>query len=763
MNKKAFTLAEVLGVIVIIGLLAVIITPLVVNRLKGNSDIVSTASDDLIFASADEYIKDNIENYPPGKNYCIKVKTLIDSGYLSEKTKDIITGNPLDNYYVSANIYGVGNVDYNLYNTEYECNKVKSLPVITFTVLNGWGGSKEVIINYPSVENEMYPEKGFEWNYKINNGSKNDVGDNTNDSKNPPKPTITFTENGTLYAEMKYGDRIISNSVKIDMIDKAAPSDIKIGSFPTQTNSDITTNCNDLNNVTITMSDVGGSKLDKYIITETSGKPDNNSNWIDIRDASNMKVSKATVKFKVDYPSTLEEKKYYVHVLDTANQYSSQSFKASIYHTLTLNYNYSGRANDNQIVKNGETFNLPSPKRDGYTFQGWYKDSKFTESSKVNTGDRVCLGNNLTLYAKWKANTYVVSFVSNISGATGSTSNVTCTYDQNCTLTKNGFSKTGYTFQGWATTASGNKVYNNSQVVKNLATSGTVKLYGKWTANTYVISFVGNISGVTGTTSNVTCTYDQNCTLTKNGFSKSNYVFEGWATTASGNKVYNNSQVVRNLAASGTVKLYAKWIEACSSVKYVDGTTCTKKCGGGTYNQLAYSTYNNQRCSDKDKTSGGASCNNQPCYKVLATGAHVCPTDSSLDGWDRDCHTDTHFNTMEISSVSITGSNLKFHIKVRANTQYNNIFRGTITGKVCLSTGSSCTYTVKNNIDMSNWYNLSGVVINSTLEYDLSDNNVSKGKYYVIFKSTGSDGGPYASFTQNPSKSGNKQIFEVLY
>ena len=99
------------------------------------------------------------------------------------------------------------------------------------------------------------------------------------------------------------------------------------------------------------MSDVGGSKLDKYIITETSGKPDNNSNWIDIRDASNMKVSKATVKFKVDYPSTLEEKKYYVHVLDTANQYSSQSFKASIYHTLTLNYNYSGRANDNQIVK----------------------------------------------------------------------------------------------------------------------------------------------------------------------------------------------------------------------------------------------------------------------------------------------------------------------------------------------------------------------------------------------------------------------------
>ena len=65
MNKRAFTLAEILRVIVIIGLLAVIITPLVVNRLKENSDVVSTTINDLIFASADEYIKDNIENYPP--------------------------------------------------------------------------------------------------------------------------------------------------------------------------------------------------------------------------------------------------------------------------------------------------------------------------------------------------------------------------------------------------------------------------------------------------------------------------------------------------------------------------------------------------------------------------------------------------------------------------------------------------------------------------------------------------------------------------
>ena len=54
-------------------------------------------------------------------------------------------------------------------------------------------------------------------------------------------------------------------------------------------------------------------------------------------------------------------------------------------------------------------------------------------------------------------------------------------------------------------------------------------------------------------------------------------------------------------------------IDCCSSVYYVDGTTCSKTCGGGTYNRLAYSNYTKQRCSSSDRSSGGSSCNTQPC------------------------------------------------------------------------------------------------------------------------------------------------------
>ena len=51
----------------------------------------------------------------------------------------------------------------------------------------------------------------------------------------------------------------------------------------------------------------------------------------------------------------------------------------------------------------------------------------------------------------------------------------------------------------------------------------------------------------------------------------------------------------------------------CSSVTYKNGSTCSKACGGGTYNRLAYSAYDGSRCSSKDESSGGSACNSQGC------------------------------------------------------------------------------------------------------------------------------------------------------
>ena len=84
--------------------------------------------------------------------------------------------------------------------------------------------------------------------------------------------------------------------------------------------------------------------------------------------------------------------------------------------------------------------------------------------------------------------TYTVSF--NANGGTGDTMAAqNFTYDAAQTLTANSYTRTGYTFAGWATTADGDVVYTDQQSVSNLTTepNGNVELYAKWTPS-------GNIS-----------------------------------------------------------------------------------------------------------------------------------------------------------------------------------------------------------------------------------------------------------------------------
>lgn len=75
---------------------------------------------------------------------------------------------------------------------------------------------------------------------------------------------------------------------------------------------------------------------------------------------------------------------------------------------------------------------------------------------------------------------YSVKF--NANGGTGTMANESFTYGTAKALTANAFTRTGYTFQGWATSASGAKVYNDKQSVLNLAdaSGAVVNLYAVW-------------------------------------------------------------------------------------------------------------------------------------------------------------------------------------------------------------------------------------------------------------------------------------------
>ncbi|MBO4327688.1 MAG: InlB B-repeat-containing protein, partial [Clostridia bacterium] len=155
-------------------------------------------------------------------------------------------------------------------------------------------------------------------------------------------------------------------------------------------------------------------------------------------------------------------------------------------YTVTFNENGGTLSGDNfKNVKYNSTYGtMPTPTRTGYTFDGWYTSesggSKVTDSTKMTTAS------NHTLYAHWMANKYTVTF--NANGGSSSTSSKEVTYDTNYGTLPTP-TRTGYTFDGWYTAASGGSEVTSST---KMTTASNHSLYAQWTVNKYTVLFDAN-------------------------------------------------------------------------------------------------------------------------------------------------------------------------------------------------------------------------------------------------------------------------------
>ena len=135
--------------------------------------------------------------------------------------------------------------------------------------------------------------------------------------------------------------------------------------------------------------------------------------------------------------------------------------------------------------------------RTGYTFKGWATSSgattaAYTDKQSVNNLTATANG-TVTLFAVWQVNTYSVKF--NANGGSGTTAQLACTYGQGASLTANAFTRAGYAFVGWMTSANGTTVaYTDKQSVLNLSTqaNATINLYARWTDKWYVDAEAGD-------------------------------------------------------------------------------------------------------------------------------------------------------------------------------------------------------------------------------------------------------------------------------
>ena len=237
----------------------------------------------------------------------------------------------------------------------------------------------------------------------------------------------------------------------------------------------------------------------------------------------------------------------------------------------------------------------------GYSFGGWNTEADGSGTtyadkasvSKLSAAD----GATVTLFAQWTINQYTMTVDPNGGSYNNSTANTEHKQDYATTKTVADATRTGYTFDGW--TLAGKGAWDAESKTFTYG-DGAGTLTANWTAHVYTVAFNGN--GATGgETASIEKTYETDKALTVNGFEKTGYTFEGWATASDGAVVYaDGATLTEDLTAENgaTVDLYAVW----TPIEY----TLTLALDGGEYDgETEIKGYYESAAEIKDPTKLG--------------------------------------------------------------------------------------------------------------------------------------------------------------
>lgn len=205
-----------------------------------------------------------------------------------------------------------------------------------------------------------------------------------------------------------------------------------------------------------------------------------------------------------------------------------------------------------------KTFDFDNRNGSGTATKSWCLLLTHVASSADPMSDLHEWGAFLSTGATWT--TYYYKYVSFNGNGSTSGSMGTQTIENSGKLSNNAFSRTGYTFDGWATSSTGGKAYDNQgTITANSGSKGNVTLFARWNANKYTVT-LDRKGGTTGSTS-VTATYDAAMPAitvpTRTGYTFDGY-FDG--QNGSGTKYYNaNGSSARTWNKASNATLYAKW------------------------------------------------------------------------------------------------------------------------------------------------------------------------------------------------------------
>ena len=200
----------------------------------------------------------------------------------------------------------------------------------------------------------------------------------------------------------------------------------------------------------------------------------------------------------------------------------------------TINYDPKGGTviGDASFTKTYDTaiiVDLATASLTGYTFDGWYVDDETFNTPYDKTNDDIYVDGTLTytIYAKWTANTYTIEYDAKGGTITGATS-FTKTYGTPYTGSLATPTRRGYIFGGWhKDDETFTYLYNKSNDDIYVEGTSTYKIYAKWTAIDYIVSYNAKGGTITGDAS-FTKTYGTAITYNLASPSRAGYTFVGW-------------------------------------------------------------------------------------------------------------------------------------------------------------------------------------------------------------------------------------------
>lgn len=239
--------------------------------------------------------------------------------------------------------------------------------------------------------------------------------------------------------------------------------------------------------------------------------------------------------------------------------------------TIVLDAQGGTAAASSTTARVGESYSLPTPVREGYTFDGWFTAA--TAGEKIEDNTIVSRDDIKTLYAHWTLITYTLSYSWNwaAENVPEAPAQRTFGYIDTVTLAAPSWNRTGYDFLGWAESnaateaayAAGAELVNSGAIFGISATKRAVELFGVWQKREMKISLDaqgGNVSS-----NSVTVRIEEAYSLptpVRDGF-----IFLGWFTAVEGGDMIADGDAVERDDIS---TLYAHWKVISFTFEYAE-------------------------------------------------------------------------------------------------------------------------------------------------------------------------------------------------